>query len=66
MKHLKPFNFPKDVFIEYKLEYIGTDGTDTLTRDRLTSLLKFVRNNKLRKYTISGFKNGKWEVMIKY
>lgn len=63
MKHLKPF---PNVFIEYKLEYDGPEGPDTLLHDRLTSILKFVRNNNLRKYTISGFKNGQWEVMIKY
>ena len=66
MKHLKPFNYPKDVFIEYKLEYIDSGGPDTLIHDRLTSILKFVKKHNLRKYTIFGFKNGEWQVMIKY
>ena len=63
MRHLKPF---PNVFIEYKLEYDSPEGPDTLIHDRLTAILKFVRNNKLSKYTISGFKNEQWEVMIKY
>lgn len=66
MKNLKPSNFPKDVFIEYKLEYDDLKGPDTLIHDRLTSILKFVKINRLSEYTISGFKNGEWQVMIKY
>ena len=45
---------------------IDSDGPDTLIHARLTSILKFVKKHNLRKYTIFGFKNGEWQVMIKY
>jgi hypothetical protein len=56
----------KDVFMEYCLEYVDSDGPDTLYNDKLTYLLKYIRRHGLRSYTIKGFKNGEWQVMIKY
>jgi len=57
---------PKDVFIEYCLEYFDSDGPDTLFRDKLSYLLSYVKRNNIRSYTIKGYKNGEWIVMIKY
>ena len=51
---------PKDLFIEYSLEYVDSDGTCTLYNYKLTYLLSYVKRNKLINYNIKGFKGGKW------
>jgi hypothetical protein len=36
------------------------DGRSDLCHERLTSILKFIKNNKIDKYIIKGFKNNNW------
>lgn len=55
---------PKDVFMEYCLEYIDSDGPDTLFHDKLTYLLRYIKRHSLTNYTIKGYKNGKWLVIV--
>ncbi len=62
MKNLKSFT---NFFSEYKLEYDTPKGIDTILNNRLTSILKYIRNNNLSKYTLFGFKNNQWEIIIK-
>jgi hypothetical protein len=47
-----------DIFTEYVLLY--DDGRSDLCHERLTSILKFIKNNKIDKYIIKGFKNNNW------
>jgi len=52
----------KEPFVEFTLEY----GTEKITSTKLTYLLRLVRNNKIKKYVISGLRGGIWEVIIKH
>ncbi len=66
MKYLKAFNEQKDVFLEYKLEWLSKEGPDELIRDRFTTILKYIRNFNIKEYTISGFTTkGEWKVIMK-
>jgi hypothetical protein len=57
----------KDVFMEYCLEYVDSDGPDTLYNDKLTYLLKYIKRHGLINYTIKGYKGGKWlTIILKY
>jgi hypothetical protein len=49
-----------DIFTEYSLLY--NDGED-LFHYRLSSILKFIKNNKIDKYIIKGFKNNQWVII---
>ena len=46
-----------DIFTEYVLLY--NDGED-LYHYRLSSILKFIRNHRIEKYILKGFKNNDW------
>ena len=43
---------PKDIFMEYCLEYVDSDGPDTLYNDKLTYLRKYVKRHNLINDTI--------------
>lgn len=58
---------PRDLFMEYCLEYADSDGPDTLYNDKLTYLLKYVKRHNLINYTIKGYKGGEWlTIILKY
>ena len=57
----------RDLFMEYCLEYVDSDGPDTLYNDKLTYLLKYVKRHNLINYTIKGYKGGEWlTIILKY
>jgi hypothetical protein len=47
-----------DIFTEYVLLYDNCKSD--LCHSRLISILKFIKNNKIEKYIIKGFKNNNW------
>jgi hypothetical protein len=54
MRYLKEFNENKDVFMEYLLEFTENGKPEELYSSRLTKLLRFVRMEGLKDYTIKG------------
>lgn len=68
MKYLKAFNehSGKDVFIEYKLEWLSKEGPDEMTHERLTAILKYIRTINIKEYKISGMtKDGEWKLIMR-
>ena len=66
MRYLKRFNENKDVFLEYKLEWVENGQPQEMLHDRLSKLLRFVRMESIRDYTISGETNtGEWKLVLK-
>lgn len=56
----------KDFYTEYKLEWFDNDKPDEMTNDKLTKLLRFVRLQNIKRYTISGLNQKKeWKILIK-
>jgi hypothetical protein len=49
-----------DIFTEYVLLY--NDGED-LYHYRLSSILKFIKNHRIEKYILKGFKNNDWYII---
>jgi hypothetical protein len=49
-----------DIFTEYVLLY--NDGED-LYHYRLSSILKFIKNHRIEKYILKGFKNNDWHTI---
>lgn len=54
MKYMKPFKRNEDVFVEYCLTWINGNNPEEMCSDRLTVLLKYIRIEGIRKYTIYG------------
>jgi hypothetical protein len=66
MRYLKRFNESKDVFMEYLLEFTENGEPQELSNTRLSKLLRFVRMEGIRDYTIKGItKEGESKIMLK-
>lgn len=52
--------------IEYKLDYLDGGQAELLYNEKLTFLLKFVRNNRIRKYRISILKEDEWVILMDF
>ncbi len=66
MRYLKEFNENKDVFHEYKLEWYENSIPQEIFDTRLSRLLRFVRVEGIRSYTIIGItRNGDTKLVLK-
>lgn len=66
MKYLKRFNENKDVFMEYLLEFTEDGKPTELFNTRLSRLLRFVRAEGLKSYTIKGInQSGENKILLK-
>jgi hypothetical protein len=66
MRYLKEFNENKDVFIEYLLEFTEDGKPEELYNTRLSKLLRFVRVEDIRNYTIKGItRSGETKIILK-
>ena len=66
MRYLKRFNEDKDVFMEYKLEWTEDGEPQEMFHDKLSKLLRFIRMESIRDYTISGeTSTGEWKIILK-
>jgi len=66
MRYLKEFNENKDVFMEYLLEFTENGKPEELYNSRLTKLLRFVRMEGLKDYTIKGItRSGESKIVLK-
>jgi hypothetical protein len=66
MRYLKRFNENKDIFIEYLLEFTEDGKPAELYNTRLSKLLRFVRMEGIRDYTIKGItQTGENKIMLK-
>lgn len=56
----------KDIFTEYKVEWFVKDELNEMSHNKLIKVLKFIRIEDIKKYTISGFNQDKiWKILIK-
>jgi hypothetical protein len=66
MRYLKEFNENKDVFMEYLLEFTEDSKPEELFNTRLSKLLRFVRVEGIKDYTIKGItKSGDTKLVLK-
>ena len=66
MRYLKEFNENKDVFMEYLLEFTEDSKPEELFNTRLSKLLRFVRVEGIKDYTINGItKSGDTKLVLK-
>ena len=66
MRYLKEFNENKDVFMEYLLEFTEDGKPEELFNSRLSKLLRFVRVEGIKNYTIKGMtKSGETKLVLK-
>jgi len=66
MRYLKEFNENKDVFMEYILEFTEDGKPEELFNNRLSKLLRFVRMESIKNYTIKGItKSGDTKIVLK-
>ena len=66
MRYLKEFNKNEDVFHEYKLEWYENDIPQEIFDTRLSRLLRFIRVEEIRSYTIMGIsRNGDTKLVLK-
>lgn len=66
MRYLKRFNENKDVFMEYLLEFTENGEPQELYNTRLSKLLRFVRSEAIRDYTIKGInQSGETKILLK-
>jgi hypothetical protein len=66
MRYLKEFNENKDVFMEYLLEFTEDGKPEELFNSRLSKLLRFVRVEGIKNYTIKGTtKSGETKLVLK-
>jgi hypothetical protein len=66
MRYLKRFNENKDVFMEYLLEFTEDGKPEELYNSRLTKLLRFVRTEGIKNYTIKGItRSGEGKIVLK-
>ena len=56
----------KDFFTEYKLNYKEKGEPTELFRNELSRILRFVKTQSIKDYTISGLTNkGEWKILMK-
>lgn len=56
----------KDTFIEYRLDYIENGEKQELYSTMLSRILRFVRSQSLRDYSIYGFTTkDEWKLLMK-
>jgi hypothetical protein len=66
MRYLKRFNENKDVFMEYILEFTEDGKPEELFNNRLSKLLRFIRMEGIKNYTIKGItKSGDTKIVLK-
>jgi hypothetical protein len=66
MRYLKEFNENKDVFMEYILEFTEDGKPEELFNNRLSKLLRFIRMEGIKNYTIKGItKSGDTKIVLK-
>jgi hypothetical protein len=66
MRYLREFNENKDVFIEYLLEFTEDGRPEELFDTKLSRLLRFIRVEGIRNYTIKGLtKSGETKIVLK-
>jgi hypothetical protein len=66
MRYLKRFNENKDVFMEYLLEFTEDGKPEELYNTRLSKILRFVKMQSIKDYTISGkTSTGEWKLVLK-
>jgi len=66
MRYLKEFNENKDVFMEYLLEFTEDGRPEELYNTRLSKLLRFVRVEEIKNYTIKGItRSGETKIVLK-
>jgi hypothetical protein len=66
MRYLKRFNENKDVFMEYILEFTENGEPQELYNTRLSKLLRFIRMESIRDYTIKGInQEGESKIILK-
>lgn len=66
MRYLKEFNENKDVFMEYILEFTENGKPEELFNNRLSKLLRFIRMEGIKNYTIKGItKSGDTKIVLK-
>lgn len=66
MRYLKEFNENKDVFMEYLLEFTEDGRPEEVYNTRLSKLLRFVRTEEIKNYTIKGItRSGESKIMLK-
>ena len=66
MRYLKRFNENKDVFMEYLVEFTEDGKPEELYNTRLSKLLKFVRTQDIKDYTIKGInQSGESKIILK-
>ena len=66
MRYLKEFNENKDVFMEYLLEFTEDSKPEELFNTRLSKLLRFVRVEGIKDYTIKGItRSGDTKLVLK-
>lgn len=66
MRYLKEFNENRDVFMEYLLEFTEDGKPEELYNTRLSKLLRFVRVEDIRNYTIKGItRSGETKIVLK-
>lgn len=65
MKYLKKFNENKDVFIEYKLEWLENGEPQEMFHDKLSKILRFIRMESIRNYKVLGqTTTGEWKLVL--
>jgi hypothetical protein len=66
MRYLREFNENKDVFMEYLLEFTEDGKPEELSSNRLSKLLRFIRIEGIKSYTIKGItKSGETKIVLK-
>lgn len=66
MRYLREFNENRDVFMEYLLEFTEDGKPEELSSNRLSKLLKFIRMQGIKNYTIKGItKSGETKIVLK-
>lgn len=55
----------KDTFIEYRLDYIENGEKQVMFHVMLSKILRFVRIESLRDYSIYGFTKDEWKLLMK-
>lgn len=66
MRYLKKFNEEKDIFLEYILEFTEQGKPQNFSSDRLSRLLRFIKNESIINYTIRGInQSGESKIILK-
>jgi hypothetical protein len=66
MRYLKEFNENRDVFYEYLLEFTEDGKPEEMFNDKLSKLLRFIRMEGIKSYTIKGInRSGEHKIILK-